>query len=288
MRETIHVEVREPRYVVDTNVTYAQVGDWFGNTTKNLKMDIVYCRQKKKRPCIIWICGGSWEQMSRSAHLAYLCELARNGFVVAGVQYRTSNEVKFPGQLEDIKASIRYLRANAERYSIDIERFGVMGESAGGHLAAMAALTGDNKDFDKGWYLDYSSEVQAACTWYLPADVSRIPRSDDRDMQSAPESLLIGKNAAIYHEDAMKACPISYVMEQAPPFLLLHGLCDQMVPFSQSEIFHDALEEKGIDVRLVAIEDADHADIQFYQKEVWELITRFFWEKLEQTGGWNP
>lgn len=282
MREKIHVEVTEPRYIVDTNVTFAQVEDWFGSMTKDLKMDVIYSRQRKKSPCIVWICGGSWLQMSKSAHLAYLCGLARCGYVVASVQYRTSNEIKFPGQLEDIKSAIRYLRAHAERYNIDSDRIGVMGESAGGHLAALAALTGDKKEFDKGQFLEYSSEVQAACTWYLPSDVSRMPGSDNRDREAAPESLLIGKNASVYTEDALKACPVHYVSEQAPPFLLLHGLCDQLVPFSQSEILHDTLEEKGRDVRLVAIEEADHGGIQFYQKDVWNLITKFFNEKLSE------
>lgn len=282
MREKIHVEVKEPRYIVDTNVTFAQVGDWFGSTTKDLKMDVIYGRQREKRPCIVWICGGSWQQMSRSVHLAYLCGLARSGYVVASVQYRTSNKVKFPGQLEDIKSAIRYLRAHAERYNIDSERIGVMGESAGGHLAALAALTGDRTEFDKGQNLEYSSQVQAACTWYLPSDVSRLPDPENRGMEASasPESLLIGKNAAVYTEDAMKACPVHYVNDQAPPFLLLHGLCDQLVPFSQSEILHDALEEKGRDVRLVAIEEADHGDIQFYQEAIWDLITEFFNDKL--------
>ena len=237
-------------------------------------------QRKKKSPCIIWICGGAWQQMSRSAHLAYLTDLARQGFVVASVQYRTSNEAVFPAQLQDVKAAIRYLRAHAERYCIDSEHFGVMGESAGGHLTAMAALTGDRKEFDTGDYLEYSSAVQAACPWYLPADITRMPVNVQKDMQSAPESLLIGMNAACHEKEALKACPVSYVTEQAPPFLLLHGICDRTVPFSQSEAMYDALEEKGADVQLIGIEGADHADIQFFQRQIWDLITEFFKEKL--------
>lgn len=281
MRETIHVAVKEPQYVVDTNVTFAQVPDWFGNTTKDLKMDIIYPKQgKKKSPCIVWICGGAWLQLSRSAHLAYLSELARSGFVVASVQYRTSNEIIFPGQLMDIKSGIRYLRAHADRYCIDVNQFGVMGESAGGHLAAMAALTGDLKEYDQGWYTEYSSAVQAACPWYVPADMSKFPSSDRATQAASPESLLLGKNVADHMEDAMKACPVSYVTEQAPPFLLLHGLCDRTVPFSQSVALYEELDKKGVDVRLVGIEEADHADIQFFQREVWDMLREFFTERL--------
>ena len=286
MKKTIQVEIKEPQYIVDTNVTFAQVRDWFGHTTKDLKMDIIFPEQgKKKSPCIIWICGGAWQQMSRSAHLVYLADLARQGFVAASVQYRTSNEAIFPAQLQDIKAAVRYLRAHAERYCIDSEHFGVMGESAGGHLTAMAALTGDRREFDTGDYLEYSSAVQAACPWYLPADITKMPVDTARDMQAAPESLLIGMNAVHHQKEALNACPVSYVTKQAPPFLLLHGLCDRTVPFSQSEAMYAALEEKGADVQLVAIEGADHADIRFFQREVWDLITGFFKEKLAEKSG---
>lgn len=288
MRRTIKIEVKEPQYTVDTNVTFAQVDDWFGHTTQDLKMDIIYPEQGEKRsPCIVWICGGAWQQMSTSAHLAYLAELARRGFVVASVQYRTSNQTLFPGQLCDVKAAIRYLRAHADRYCIDSDHFGVMGESAGGHLTAMTALTGERREFDRGWYLEYSSAVQAACPWYLPADVTRMPVDRAKDMQAAPESLLIGKNAAYHLEEALQACPVSYVTEDAPPFLLLHGTGDRTVPFSQSEIMYEALEKAGADVELIAIEGADHADRQFFQRELWEIIIRFFKEKLTDKGEEN-
>lgn len=100
--------------------------------------------------------------MDKSAHLAYLAKLALNGFAVASVEYRTSNEGAYPMPLEDVKAAIRYLKAHAERYSLDENKFGVAGESAGGYLAAMCALNND-KSLDVGNYLDYSSEVQACC-----------------------------------------------------------------------------------------------------------------------------
>lgn len=281
MRRTIKIEVREPQYTVDTHVTFAQADDWFGHTSQDLRMDIIYPEQGQKRsPCIVWICGGAWQQMSTGAHLAYLAELARSGFVVASVQYRTSNQTVFPGQLCDVKAAVRYLRAHADRYCIDRAQIGVMGESAGGHLAALAALTGESRQFDRGWYLEESSAVQAACTWYLPSDISRMPVDRAKDMQAAPESLLIGKNAAYHREEAMQACPVSYVTKAAPPFLLLHGTGDRTVPFSQSEILYEALQAAGADAELIAVEGADHADLQFFQRELWEIIIRFFRGKL--------
>ena len=87
MKKVIQVAVKEPQYVVSTDVAFVQVDAWFGHTVRDLKLDVIYPEHTEKRPCIVWICGGAWLQMSVSAHLAYLCDLAREGFVVASVQY---------------------------------------------------------------------------------------------------------------------------------------------------------------------------------------------------------
>lgn len=147
----------------------------------------------RKYPCVVWICGGAWIQMDRSAHLAYLSVLAQQGFVVASVEYRTSNEAKFPAPLQDVKAGIRYLRAHADRFNIDPDRIGVMGESAGGYLTCMAALATDPV-YDVGENLEYSSAVQAACPWYPPTDFRGFQYSDPEQCAASPESLLLGKN----------------------------------------------------------------------------------------------
>lgn len=129
MRETVRINKEEPQYSVAAGVTFAQVDAWFGHTIRDLKMDIIYPEDSEKvYPCIVWICGGAWRMMDRSAHLAYLTELARSGFVVVSVEYRTTNEEIYPAQLTDVKAGIRYLRAHSKRYNIDTERFGVMGD----------------------------------------------------------------------------------------------------------------------------------------------------------------
>ncbi len=279
MKKTMQIKEREPQYIVSTGVAFAQVDAWFGHNVQNLYMDIIYTEEEKKRPCIVWICGGAWQQMNRSAHLVYLSELVKQGFVVASVQYRTSNEVRFPAQLEDVKAAVRYLRAHAKRYGIDGEKIGVMGESAGGHLAAMVALTGDKKEFDVGDYLEYSSAVQAAVPWYVPADFETFPR-DAVTSAAAPESLLIGADILTNKMLAKKASPVCYAAKDAPPMMLLHGTDDHTVPFAQGEELYDALEKVGAEVTLVAVEGADHADIHFFQKELWDLIAAFFKEKL--------
>lgn len=280
MRETVTIKREEPQYSVVSGVTFAQVDAWFGHTMRDLKMDIIYPEDKARTyPCIVWICGGAWRLMDRSVHLAYLSELARSGFVVASVEYRTTNEAIYPAQLTDVKAAIRYLHANSERYSIDSERFGVMGESAGGYLAAMAALV-DDPAYDVGEYKEYSSKVQAACPWYPPTDVSAFPYETAADAAASMESLLLGKNVMLNKEEAINICPVTYVTKDAPPFMIIHGTEDHTVPFTQGELLHDRLEEAGCDVSLISIEGADHADMQFFQKETWKRIIAFFHDKL--------
>lgn len=280
MRETVKINKEEPQYCVAAGVTFAQVDAWFGHTVRDLKMDIIYPEDKEKTyPCVVWICGGAWLMMDRSAHLAYLSELARSGFMVASIEYRTSNEAAYPKQLEDVKAAIRYLRAHSERYNIDTERFGVMGESAGGYLTAMAALNNDTV-YDVGEYTEQSSKVQAACPWYPPTDVSSFPYETAEQAAASPESLLLGRNVMLYKEDAIKICPVTYVTNDAPPFMIIHGTNDCTVPFTQGELLHDRLEAAGCDVQLIAIEGANHADYQFFQRETWRRIIDFFHDKL--------
>ena len=285
MKKKIQIQEKEPQYSVVTGITFAQVDAWFGHTRQDLKLDLIYPEDKtKKYPCIVWICGGAWLLMDRSAHLAYLCELARTGFVVASVEYRTSNEAQLPAQIQDVKAAIRYLRAHAERYNIDTDRFGVMGESAGGYLTCMAALDNDPL-LDVGEWLEYSSKVQAACPWYPPTDFRGFPYPSEEACAASPESLLFGKNVMRYMKEALKYCPVSLVTKDAPPFLIIHGNEDHTVPFTQGVLLHDLLEEAGCDVTLLEIDGSDHADIPFFQKALWQQIREFFAEKLLSSPG---
>lgn len=280
MKEKLKVTVTAPQYSFVSGITFAQVDAWFDHTRRDLKMDLIYPEDKtKKYPCVVWICGGAWIRMDRSAHTAYLAELARSGFVVASVEYRTSNEGCFPIQLQDVKAGIRYLKAQSGRYNIDTERFGVMGESAGGYLAAMAALA-DDSAYDVGAFTEFSSKVQAACPWYPAADLTGFPYPSPLEAAASMESLLLGKNVKLNKEEALAVSPVSLAAKDAPPFLIIHGDNDHTVPFAQGEALHDRLEAAGADVKLLVLEGSDHADMPFFQEEIWQRIIGFFKEKL--------
>ncbi|MCL2479958.1 MAG: alpha/beta hydrolase [Treponema sp.] len=273
-KEIIEITGQEPIYYFDEDVTYAQADAWFGHVTRDLRLDIVYPQTKEKLyPCIVWICGGGWNQMNRGAHMPYLADLARRGFVVASVDYRLAHEAQFPGALIDIKAAIRWLRAHAERYSINTEKFGVMGESAGGYLTAMIAVANDS-EFDKGEYLKYSSEVQAACPWYMPCDIIGMGKDSLRHLPFFDAEKADDEQYRRYIN------PASYVTAKAPPFLILHGTADTTVPFRQSEIMFEALVAHKADAKLIGIKDERHAGLQFFQRPLWDMIAGFFKEKL--------
>lgn len=160
-KKTLKLSVEKPQYITVNDITYAQVDSWFGHCRRDLKLDIIYPETKdgKIYPCILWICGGAWLMMDKSAHNLYLSRLASSGFVVASVEYRTSNQGPYPMPLQDVKAAIRYLKAHADRFRINKEQIGVLGESAGGYLTCMAALDNDPA-LDVGEYLEESSKVQ--------------------------------------------------------------------------------------------------------------------------------
>lgn len=277
MKLTQKPAIGNPQYVVTTDITYAQVDSWYGHSRRDLKMDLIYPEDMEGRtyPCIVWICGGGWLRMDKSAHLAYLAQLAQKGFAVASVEYRTSNEGSFPMQLVDVKAAIRYLKAHAERYRINRDAFGVMGESAGGYLACMAALDMD-ASLEVGDYLEQSSEVQAACPWYPPTDLATFPHENEKQAAASAESLMMGFSVMDHPEKAKENSPVSKVTPAAPPFFIIHGNEDKTVPFSQSEELYEVLEKDGCDVTLLALDGADHADLMFFQEKVWEQITEFF------------
>ena len=281
MKEKLMINTTKPQYVQVSDITYAQVDSWYDHCRRDLKLDLIYPEDMsdKRYPCIVWICGGGWMRMDKSAHLSYLSTLAHQGFVVCSVEYRTSNEGCYPMQIEDVKAAIRYLKAHADRYRIDKEHFGAMGESAGGFLTCMAALDHD-KARDVGEYLEESSNIQAACPWYPPTNLSTFKYKDAEECAASMESLLLGYNIMRNIKEAYNSSPVSKVTKDAPPFLIIHGINDQTVPFEQSEELYDKLIENGCDADLIALEGADHADLQFFQDELWDRIIEFFKTKL--------
>jgi len=215
------------------------------------KLDLYLPASGARLPVIVWIHGGGFRMGSKSdgAPVEYLAR----GYAVASLDYRLSGDALFPAQIEDCKAAVRWLRANAERYRLDPARFAAWGASAGGHLAAMLGTTGHVRDFDVGSHLDQSSRVQAVVDYFGPTDflqmdAHRLPNGMTHDDAGSPESLLIGGPLQENREKAARANPIAYVTKEAPPFFICHGDRDLLVPHHQSELLAEALRKAGVPV----------------------------------------
>jgi acetyl esterase/lipase len=227
-------------------------------------------------PVIVWIHGGGWRQGSKDRCPAV--SFGGKGYAVASVNYRLSQHAKFPAQIEDCKAAIRWLRANAAKYHFDPEHIGVWGASAGGHLVALLGTTADMKELEgKEGNLNQSSRVQAVVDWFGPADFRNMGGSKD-----SPVARLLGGPVSENKEKAALASPVAHVSKNDPPFLIMQGDMDPLVPLAQSELLADALKKAGVDVTLQVLKGAKHGGPEFSTPESRKLIADFFDKHLKK------
>ncbi|MEY2521909.1 MAG: hypothetical protein QOJ66_474 [Ilumatobacteraceae bacterium] len=225
-------------------------------------------------PAIVYLHGGGWAVGTRrrfgralaSWSPTALDRVAQAGFAVATIDYRLSGEARFPAQLHDVKAAIRWVRGESPGLGIDPGRVISWGESAGGHLAMLAGLTGDRSDLEGsiGEHLDQSSAVSGVIDWYGPMNLLSLgshhpPGSDKRpDDADSWESTMVGVPLQTDPARSLAASPISYVHRDAPPVQIHHGNADTLVPYAQSVEFAEALRAAGGTVELITVEGSDH------------------------------
>jgi len=211
----------------------------------DLYMDLYVPRTVRPAPVVVWIFGGSWKYGSNGYHLN-LRDLTAFGIAVASIQYRLSGTAKYPAQLEDCEAAVQWLRANGARYGIDPHRIGASGESAGGHLAALLGT------------VEGAPAIRAVCALYPPTDLVALGRKYERpDHPSDIDKLLGGpieQNLAL----ARAASPVYHVTSSSPPFLIIHGAKDTLVPVAQSRELQRRLVQAGVRSRLIVVPDKGH------------------------------
>ncbi|MBA2682145.1 MAG: alpha/beta hydrolase [Ktedonobacteraceae bacterium] len=227
---------------------------------------------------IIYLHGGGWSAGERSeAMYPWLNPLlAAHGFITVSVTYRLSGQATFPAQIHDVKAAVRWLRANAEQYHIDPERIGVWGDSAGGHLAALLGLTADIAILEGNCGSpEYSSRIQAVVTRSAPYNFLSTGGLMINDA-SSPVTQLFG-GTVNEHKDHMRlASPLFHVSSGAPPFQIVHGTLDETVPFEQAEQFVTALEAAGNGIEFLPIQNVYHNlcanELQPWSDKPWEEL----------------
>jgi acetyl esterase/lipase len=246
------------------------------NGGERQKLDLYLPATGTNLPLIVWIHGGGWMEGSKEKPpgLGFL----RHGFALASINYLLSQDAIFPAQLIDCKAAVRWLRAHAPETGIDPNRIGVWGASAGGHLVALLGTTGDAKEFDTGENAGVSSRVQAVCDWFGPTDFTKVLEADTPD---SPMVRLLGGPIAKNLEKAQSANPIHYITKDDPPFLIMHGDQDPLVPLGQSQLLADALQKAGVPVTFHVVPGGGHGGPEFRTQEERERLFVFFLKNLK-------
>jgi acetyl esterase/lipase len=257
-----------------------------GHERQKLDLYLPKTRPATPLPLVIWVHGGGWQNGNRFPCPALF--LSEHGYAVASLGYRLSDAAIFPAQIHDCKAAIRYLRSHADEFGIDPQRFGVWGSSAGGHLVALLGTSGNAAGLE-GQLGDTStnSQVQAVCDYFGPTDLLKMASQSsensriNHDAPDSPESKLLGGPLQQQVALAAQANPITYVDGDDPPFLIVHGDQDPLVPAQQSRLLLDALRAAKVAAELVIVPGGGHGP--FREPQQLEQVRKFFDQYLKPT-----
>ena len=254
------------------DIPFAQVNG------RPIHLDIYTPQKKPRNGVIVWIHGGAWRRGSKEN--PPILALVEKGWPVASIEYRLSGEARFPAQMHDIKAAIRFLRAQQKQYGLRADRIFIFGSSAGGHLAALAGVANGVEELE-GFatdYADQSSDIQGIVSLYGASNLTTILD------QSTPHGLsvrvpalelLIGGRPEDVPSVAQLASPVFHVDEDDPPLLLIHGDQDPQMPINQSIELLGKYQELGLDVTFAPLHGAKHGGKVFYEDERIELMHKF-------------
>ena len=272
-------------------------------TNTSVVRDIEYARTPEKRltldvyrpsiehtplPVVVWVHSGVWHSGKKNRANSPALPLVHHGFIVVIIGHRSASQANFPAQIYDCKAAIRWLRANAEQYHIDPDRIGVWGASSGGHLSALLGTSGDDHELEGNLgHQNYSSKVQAVVDFFGPTDFLQMDAAGSTITHNAPdspESRLIGEPIQENKEKVARANPITYVTQDDPPFLIVHGDRDRLVPYQQSQLLQTALIKVGIESTLYIQKGAGHGfGGKFGSQKLFDIVQNFFDSHLKRS-----
>ena len=231
------------------------------NTSQKQLLDIYLPPNVKENiPLVVFIHGGGWLVNDKYADIGYMkntvAEIINSGFALASIDYRFATEATFPAQIQDCNRAVSFLYDNAAKYGLDTNSIAIIGFSAGGHLAALQGLSNNNNIDD--FFMPESSRkftFKAVVDFYGPAELTSLKSSEDL---SSPEAILIGATPIIRPDLAKTASPVTYVDKNDPPFLIIHGEKDDLVPNRQSKLLSAWLSVTGVENELIIVPDAPH------------------------------
>jgi acetyl esterase/lipase len=243
-----------------------------------LKLDVVQPKadSDSPRPALVFIHGGGWKGGNKRGGIGRLTPfVARGDYVGFSVGYRLSGVAKWPAQIHDCKAAIRWIRLNADKYNVDPDKIGVWGVSAGGHLVSMLGTSGGVESLEgHGGWPEMSSRVTCVVNFCGPSDFLAFGVDSPRmNKPGGPVYDLFGGPLKEKVEAAQEASPVTHASQDDAPLLIMHGTKDGVVPIDQARRLHQALSDAGADSTLVTIEGGGHI---FGGYKVTERVTYFF------------
>ena len=265
-----------PEIAIERNLVYGKGGD------TDLLLDLAMPKSGVGPfPAVMFLHGRGWREGSRHDMSQFIEGMAGLGYVSVTIEYRLVAAARFPAQVEDCKAAVRWLRANAAKYRIDPGHIGVVGFSAGGHLASMLGVTGPGDELEgTGGSPGQSSRVQAVVSFFGPTDFST--RDWPRDLETEVIVPFLGGTIADQPENYARASPISYATKDAPPFLFFHGTDDRLVPIDQSRRLAEKLSKLGVPVQMVALEGEGHGFSDGNNQKSMQRMLDFLAERLQK------
>ena len=266
----------EPLQVPDDVVFEAKI-EYAAPDGQPLYLDMARAKAvNKQAPAIVCIHGGGFRAGNREHHDGLCVALAQRGYVAVTPTYRLAPQFQFPAAVHDVKAVVRWLRANAGKYAIDPARIGATGDSAGGHLALFLGVTGDVKQFDgsAGGNADQSSAVNCVVDVYGPTDFTKSYGKSVDAAEVLP--LFLGGDLNSARRRHIEASPLYWVTPHAAPTLVIHGTEDKYVAFEQAGWLVDRLKAAEVEVELLALEGAGHGFKGEDAKRAQEAMFYFF------------
>lgn len=221
----------------------------------------------KPLPVVVFIHGGGWARGDRIASVASTVSTARTGnYAAVSIGYRLTDEAKWPAQIYDCKAAIRWIRGHAKEFNLDGDHIAVWGSSAGGHLASLLGTSGGIKELEGGLgsFTQQSSRVTCVVNFCGPQDLTKPLMFDKEGKPVINDTAivpLLGGTFEEKHAEAVAASPLTYVSADDPPFFNSQGTADQRVAYTNAEAIHAALQKVGVPSLLVPLTGGGHSSV---------------------------
>jgi acetyl esterase/lipase len=244
---------------------------------KELRLDLYLPGGIENPPLLVWVHGGAWRSGSKeSVPMGFV----RNGIATASIDFRQSPEARFPANVHDIKAAIRYLRAVADQYGYRIDAIAIAGNSSGGHLAALVGVTNGHVELEGaiGDHLDRSSAVHAIISYYGASNLTSILAQSTPfglGIRVPALDLLLGAQPDEVPDLAQLASPVLHVDPTDPPLLLFHGDQDPQMPINQAHELVGVYGQLGLNVSLHVLHGVAHGGSAFFDAEHLQIALDF-------------